>query len=30
MYNFAGVLDFNVFATLVARLTTSGGSSRGP
>jgi predicted ATPase with chaperone activity len=29
-YNLAGVLDFNVFATLAARPTTSGGSSRGP
>jgi Magnesium chelatase, subunit ChlI len=28
-YNFAGVLDLNVFATLAARLTTSGGLSRG-
>jgi hypothetical protein len=28
-YNFAGVLDLNVVATLAARLTTSGGSSRG-
>jgi hypothetical protein len=29
MYNFAGVLNFNLFVTLAARLTTSGGSSRG-
>jgi hypothetical protein len=29
MYYFAGVLNFNVFATLAARLTNLGGSGRG-
>jgi magnesium chelatase family protein len=29
MYNFAGVLNFNVFAALAARLTNLGGSGRG-
>ena len=29
MYNFAGVLNFNVFATLAARLMTSVGSGKG-